>query len=158
MSKQDTEHNIEEADIRAARAQFLDQVYDEKTFSFTADQFADFARACGETAARYTDPAHPDFQAPPGFPCSLHPDKRMPDGYPKFNGLGMDAGKAVTCHQPLRPGVTLTARTRVHDIYSKSGRSGRMIFSLIRMDVFDDQETLLASADTSIVIRERPPA
>jgi hypothetical protein len=33
-----------------------------------------------------------------------------------------------------------------------------MIFSLIRMDVFDDQNTLLASADTSIVIRERPPA
>jgi len=26
------------------------------------------------------------------------------------------------------------------------------------MDVFDDQNTLLASADTSIVIRERPPA
>lgn len=158
MSKQDTEHNIDEADIKAARAQFLDRVYDEKTYTFTAEQFAEFSIACGETAAKYTDPSHPDFQAPPGFPCSLHPNKRMPDGYPKFNGLGMDAGKAITCHQPIRPGTTLTGRTRVHDIYTKSGRSGRMVFSLIRMDIFDEKDTLLASADTSIVIRERPAA
>jgi hypothetical protein len=33
-----------------------------------------------------------------------------------------------------------------------------MVFSLIRMDIFDEKDTLLASADTSIVIRERPAA
>jgi N-terminal half of MaoC dehydratase len=158
MSKQDTEHNIDEADIQDARARFLNQVYDEKTFTFTAEQFAEFAIACGETAPRYTDPAHPDFQAPPSFPTSLHPNKRMPDGYPRFNGLGMDAGKAVQPMKPIRPGVTLTGRTHIHDIYSKSGRSGRMIFSLMRMEIFDPDEQLLATADTSIVIREKPAA
>ena len=106
MTKQDSEHNIEEADIQAARSQFLGVVYDEKTFSFTAEQFAEFSRACGETAPRYTDPGHPDFQAPPTFPTSLHPNKRMPDGYPKFNGLGMDAGKAVSPIRPIKAGET----------------------------------------------------
>ena len=157
ITQSDSEHNIDEADIRDARSRFLNQVYDEKTFTFTAEQFADYASACGETAPCFTDPAHPDFQAAPGFTCSLHPNKRMPDGYPRFNGLGMDAGKAVTVHKPIRPGVTLTGRTHVHDIYTKSGRSGRMVFSLIRMDVYDG-DTLLSSADTSIVIRERPAA
>ena len=157
MSRQAEEHNIDEADIREARERFLNVVFDEKTFTFTAAQFAEFARACGETAPRYLDPAHPDFQAPPSFPCSLHPNQRMPEGYPRFNGLGMDAGKAVTPYLPIRPGVTLTGRTHIHDIYTKRGRSGRMVFSLIRMDIFDGQ-TLLASADTSIVIRERPTA
>ncbi len=156
MSKQDTEHNIEEADIQAARGQFMNVVYDEKTFSFTAEQFAEFSRACGETAPRYTDPSHPDFQAPPTFPTSLHPNKRMPDGYPRFNGLGMDAGKAVAPIRPIKAGETITARSHVHDIYTKSGRSGRMVFSLIRMELFDQQDTLLATADTSIVIREKP--
>jgi len=158
MSKQDSEHNTEETDIQAARAQFLGVVYDEKTFSFTAEQFAEFARACGETAPRYTDPSHPEFQAPPTFPTSLHPAKRLPDSYPKFNGLGMDAGKAVAPIRPIRAGETITGRTHVHDIYTKSGRSGRMVFSLIRMELFDADEHLLATADTSIVIRERPTA
>jgi len=156
ISEQSADHNIEEADIRAAREQFLNVVYDEKEFIFTAEQFADFALACGETAPRYTDPSHPDFQAPPTFPASLHPGKRLPDGYPKFNGLGMDAGKAAAPVRPIRPGETVVGRTHVHDIYTKSGRSGRMVFSLIRMEIFDKANNLLASADTSIVIRERP--
>jgi hypothetical protein len=31
-----------------------------------------------------------------------------------------------------------------------------MVFMVIRMEIFDPNETLVATADTSIVIRERP--
>jgi hypothetical protein len=44
----------------------------------------------------------------------------------------------------------------MHDIYTKTGRSGRMVFFVIRMEIFDESDTQLASADTSVVIRERP--
>ncbi len=146
----------EHADIDAAKAQFVGQVYDEQTLTFDAQKLAVYATACGESAARYTDPTHEDFQAPPTFPTSLHPGKRLPDGYPKFNGLGMDAGKAVSPIEPIRPGIPITARTHVHDIYTKTGRSGRMVFTVIRMELTDPDNTLLATADTSIVIREKP--
>ena len=146
----------EQADILDARDKFLNKVYDEVQLQFSAQQLADYAAACGETAPRYTDPSDGDFQAPPTFPTSLHPGKRLPDGYPKFRGLGMDAGKAVSPKAPIRPDTPIVGRTHVHDIYTKTGRSGRMIFTVIRMELFDAAETLLATADTSIVIREKP--
>jgi hypothetical protein len=148
----------EPLDIEALRARFLNQVFDEKTCTFDANALAEYARACGELSPRYTDTAHPDFQAPPTFPTSLHAGKRLPDGFPRFEGLGMDAGKAVSPIAPIRPDVQHVGRTHLHDIYTKTGRSGRMVFMVIRMEIFDPKETLVATADTSIVIRERPTA
>ena len=80
----------------------------------------------------------------------------MPTGFPKVAGLGMDAGKAVTPVAPIRANVELTGKSHMQDIYTKTGRSGRMVFFVIRMEVFDPENTLLASADTSVVIREKP--
>lgn len=146
----------ERLDIDALRERFLGHVFDEQTFTLTAQQIATYARSCGEQAPRYTDPDHPDFQAPPTLPTSFRPTRRLPDDFPKLPGLGMDAGKAVAPKAPIRPGVPLTAKTYLHDVYAKTGRSGRMTFMVTRMDVYDPEQTLLATADTRIVIRERP--
>ena len=72
--------------------------------------------------------------------------------------MGMDAGKAVSPKRPIRPDTQLTGRSHIHDIYAKSGRSGRMVFIVLRMELYDAANTHLASADTSMVIRERPDA
>lgn len=145
-------------DLDALRAQFLHQEFDVKEFRFDAAQLADYAIACGERAPRYTDPAHPDFQAPPTFATSLRPDRRLPDGFPKLPGLGMDAGKAVAPLAPIRPDTVVTGRSHLHEIYAKTGRSGRMTFFVIRMELSDPEGTLLAHADTRVVIREKPEA
>ena len=145
----------EPLDVDALKAQFLFKTFDEKQFEFSAQALADYARACGELAPRYTDPEDPDFQAPPTIATSLQPSRRMPEGFPKVAGLGMDAGKAVTTKNPIRPGVALTGRSHLQDIYTKTGRSGRMVFFVIRMEVTDPSGLELASADTSVVIRER---
>ena len=143
-------------DIDDLKKQFLNQEFDVQTYSVTADALVSYARACGELAPRYTDKAHPNFQAPPTFPSSFNAGRQLPAGFPKFPGLGMDAGKAVSPKQPIRPGVELTGRSHLHDIYAKSGRSGRMVFIVIRMEITDPAGTQLATADTSMVIRERP--
>jgi hypothetical protein len=143
-------------DVEALRAEFLHVVFDEYEMQLDADKLADYARTCGETAPRFTDPADPDFQAPPTIGSSIHPRTRYPDGFPTFKGLGMDAGKAVAPAKPMRPGVPITARTHMHDIYTKTGRSGRMVFFVNRMEFTDAKGDFLGSADTSIVIRERP--
>jgi hypothetical protein len=54
--------------------------------------------------------------------------------------------------------VKLTARTHLHDLYAKTGRSGRMTFMVTRMEIYDPAGTQLATADTRIVIREKPEA
>jgi len=143
-------------DIDALKAQFLNREFDTQTFTVSAQAIAEYARTCGEVARRYTEPADPDFQAPPTFASSLQAGRRLPEGFPEVAGLGMDAGKAVSALQPIRPDVELTGRSHLHDIYTKSGRSGRMVFFVIRMEVYDPAGTQLATADTSVVIRERP--
>jgi len=145
-------------DIEDLKKRFLNVDFDEQTFSVTAAKLVDYAKTCGEQAPRYTDPSHPDFQAPPTFPSSFSAGRRLPDGFPNLPGLGMDAGKAVSPKKPIRPDTKLTGRSHIHDIYTKSGRSGRMVFIVLRMDLFDPAGEHLASADTSMVIRERPDA
>lgn len=80
----------------------------------------------------------------------------MPEGFPKIPGLGMDGGKATSLKHPIRPGVRLTGRTHLHDIYTKTGRSGPMTFLVMRMEIYDPDGVQVATADTSVVIRERP--
>lgn len=146
----------EALDIDDLRERFLNQVFDEQVFELTPEQIVDYATACGEHASRYTDPDDPDFQAPPTLPSCFRPKQRYPEGFPKLPGLGMDAGKAVAPRMPIRPGVKLTVRSHLHDVYAKTGRSGRMTFLVTRLDVYDPDEVLLASADSRIVIREKP--
>lgn len=145
-------------DIEALRTEYLSRVFDEKEFELAAGDIAKYAIACGETAPRYCDPKHPDFQAPPTMAASLQPHNRLPDGFPTVAGLGMDAGRAVSVFQPIRPGVTLNSRTHMHDIYTKTGRSGRMVFFVKRMEISGPDGERLANTDTSTVIRERPDA
>ncbi|MEQ9451584.1 MAG: MaoC family dehydratase N-terminal domain-containing protein [Pseudomonadales bacterium] len=143
-------------DVEALRAEFLNHVYDEYEFTLDAQALADYAISCGETAPKFTDPEDPDFQAPPTIGSSMQPKQRYPDVFPTFKGLGMDAGKAVAPDKPMRAGVPITARSHMHDIYTKTGRSGRMVFFVVRMEFSDADNILLGSADTSIVIREKP--
>ena len=146
----------EPLDIEALRSEYLNQVFDDKTFELSAEDIAQYSASCGELAPRYTSPGHPDFQAPPTMVASLQPYNRLPDGFPRIAGLGMDAGRAVAVFEPIRPGVSLNGRTHMHDIYTKTGRSGRMVFFVKRMEVTGPDGERLAHADTSTVIRERP--
>ena len=130
--------------------------FDEISFAIDGARFSEYARACGELDPRFTDASHPDFQAPPTFVSTLIGGRSRPDGFPQLNGVGMDAGKGVEWMAPIRHGSTLTGRSHLHDIYTKTGRSGRMIFLVARMELHDEAGTHVANADTRTVIRERP--
>ena len=142
-------------DIQALRERFLGREFDEVKFAIDGARFAEYAKVCGETAPRYTDPAHPDFQAPPTFVSTLVGGRSMPPDFPNLGGMGMDAGKGVEWKAPVRHGATLTGRSHLHDIYAKTGRSGRMVFLVARMELRDEAGEHIANADTRTVIRER---
>ena len=80
--------------------------------------------------------------------------RRGRDGEWLYNMPG-DGGKAVRCLATVRPHEKLTGRTHLHDIYDKSGRSGRMIFLVSRMELFNEQEQKLAMSDARMILREK---
>lgn len=143
-------------DIQELRDQFLNREFDEVSFEIDGSRFAEYAKVCGETSGRFTDPSHPDFQAPPTFVSTLVGGRSMPADFPNLGGMGMDAGKSVEWKAPVRDKATLTGKSHLHDIYTKTGRSGRMVFLVTRMELYDEDGTHVANADTRTVIRERP--
>ena len=146
----------EPIDVDALRDQFLHEIFDEYVFTLDAEKLVQYAKSCGETASKFTDPSDPDFQAPPTIASSFNPTKDYPDSFPSFEGIGMDAGKSVELEKPLRAGEEINATTTMHDIYTKSGRSGRMVFFVNKMTMKNQKGEILGSSNTSIVIREKP--
>ena len=143
-------------DVDELRSQFLNLEFDSKGFVLEPELSIAIAKATGETRPEFLDPEHPDFQAPVAMLASLASGRRLPIDFPSLGGISMDGGKAVQVYQPVRPGISLTGRTHLHDIYTKSGRSGQMFFLVSRMELFDEAEQHLASADSRQVIREKP--
>ncbi len=141
-------------DIEEVREKFLNQDFDERTFEIKAEVTSEYARLCGETASRFVDPTDPDFQAPPTYIASLSGSRALPPDFPRF-GIGMDAGKGVETFNPVRPGTTITGRTHLHDIYTKTGRSGRMVFVVSRLEFYDADGKHLANSDSRLVMREK---
>ena len=139
----------------ALREAFLNQEFDEVQFEMDGARFVQYAEACGETASKFIDPEDPDFQAPPTLVSTLVGGRAWPKGL-KLPGVGMDAGKGVEWMAPIRAGSTLTGRSHLHDVYAKTGRSGRMVFLVTRMELYDEAGTHVANADTRTVIREKP--
>ncbi len=144
-------------DIDELRQQFLNLEFDSTQLRVSVDQCLAIAHASGERRAEFTDSGHPNFQAPLALLASLAGGRHLPIDFPSLGGIPMDGGKAVTSLAPVRPGSDLTGRTHLHDIYDKSGRSGRMIFIVSRMNLYDSSGSHLAISDSRMVVRERAP-
>jgi len=120
-------------DVEALRKEWCGWEFDSVDFEMTAEPMVEFAVSCGETQPRFTDPSDPDFQAVPSFTTRFHGSRAMPANFPIKSRQSFDAGKSVEIFNPLRPGDTLTAKSEIHDIYEKTGRSGGMVFVVHRM-------------------------
>ena len=145
-------------DIDELKSRFLNLEFDRKNFVLDPEKAVVVAKMSGEQLEQYTNPEHPDFQATPAFIASLAAGRHLPIEFPRLGGIPMDGGKAVRCIRPVRTGVPLTGRTHLHDIYAKSGRSGRMVFLVSRMEIHDADGEHLATSDARMVIREKPAA
>ena len=142
-------------DIEDLKARYLNLEFDRKDFTIRAEDAATVARLSGETRPDLIDPEHPDFSVTPAYLASLASGRHLPIDFPKLGGLPVDGGKAVRCLATVRPHEKLTGRTHLHDIYDKSGRSGRMIFLVSRMELFNEQEQKLAMSDARMILREK---
>jgi len=136
------------------KTRFTGYVFDKISLEVEAESIVGFARACGETQARFLDPTHPDFQAVPNYPTRIHGTRGLPKDFPIEIQRCFDAGKSVEVHAPVRAGDRIEGRSEIADVYEKSGRTGKMLFIVHRMNFYNQQNVHLATVDWRLVQRE----
>lgn len=123
----------------------------------------DFARAIGDLNPFYLDDRlgqaseWGDVIAPPTFPITFRDEAA--DTGAVLRDLGTDLSRVlhgeqeIELHRPIRPGETFVCRTRIADIYEKTGRSGPMAFVVRETAVTDRQNEIVATMRHVTVIR-----
>jgi acyl dehydratase len=137
-----------DVEIAAVREQWVGKVFQELDLVVDQERMLEWARTCGETDPRFVDPEHPDFQASTAFPTHINVARMLPDDFPQLgSGRGIDGGKSIEWHRPMRAGDHLHATVQIADVYEKTGRSGTMVFVVNRMTFTDPNGDLVAVVD-----------
>ena len=142
--------------IAGMQKKWIGREFDVAEFAVKKEEMLEWAHSCGELDPRYTDPSHPDLRAPDTFTAKFVSRRTLPEAFPHIGARGFDAGKTVFVHAPIRAGDTLTARSKIADIYEKTGRSGPMVFIVHRME-FQNQRGELVSAVDWRMVRQPDP-
>jgi acyl dehydratase len=142
---------VENVDIAAVRTDWVGRVFQE--FDLVVDQhrMLEFAISAGETDPRFIDPEHPDFQASTGFPTHVNVARMLPDDFPQIGNGGIDGGKSIEWHAPMRAGDPLHVTVQIADIYAKTGRSGTMVFIVNRSTFTDVSGAPIAVVDWRMI-------
>jgi acyl dehydratase len=127
----------------------------------TAAELIGYARSLGLDDPLYVDEAaaaagpHGGLVAFPTFVVKLRGGAHFPPEVMKeMTRAGFDAGKDIDLGAPIRPGDVLTARSRVTEIYDKTGRSGTMTFLVFRHELRNQNDELVANVDNRIMQRQ----
>ena len=119
----------------------------------SAEDIGRFCVAIEETNPLYTDPAaakkgpHGTIVAPPSYAVTFRNGRHFFTHVPRFGAAGFDAGKDVEFVMPIRPGDKITLRSHVKEIYEKTGRSGSMVFVVVRSTVQNQNGEVVAHID-----------
>ena len=125
----------------------------------TREMIAEYCRAIGERNPLYTDDEaakrgpHGGIVAPPAILLRMRFELGL-DPKVKFGNVTFHAGERLESFEPVRPGDTLTAYGQAKDVYEKTGRSGRMVFVVRRLDYRNQHGRLIAAIENSILHRE----
>ena len=126
--------------------------------------------ALSATLDREDSPPQPGDPLPPLWHWLFFLDRHRaselgPDGHAKRGGLlppiplprRMWAGSRFEFHHSLRIGDQITRETRVIDIKEKSGRSGPLVFVVVRHEI-SNADGLAITEEHDIVYRDHGPA
>ena len=138
-------------DVADIKAKYVGHEFDESRFRLKPEQMQAFAEACGETDPRFVDPVHPDFQAVPTYTTRFHGRRQLPEDFPMEIIRSFDGGKCVEPKLPIRATDELKAKSHIHDIFEKTGRSGGMMFVVHRMEFFNQQDELVSIVDWKLI-------
>ena len=133
----------------------IGQEFDRSVFGpVTPEELIEFARALGETRPEYTAPG-PRLVGHPTYCVRYKGNKFYPESIPKTINVrtGFDAGKDIELGVPVRPGDTVEVRSTLHEVYEKTGRSGSMVFVVIRFTMTNQRGEMQAVIDNRFMHR-----
>jgi 3-hydroxybutyryl-CoA dehydratase len=128
-------------------------------FVVTAEKIATFCTAVGENNPLYVDPIaaqagpYGGIIAPPAFAASFRRVEPSSDQAPLFPRGGLMAGIDMELETPIRPGDSISVTTEVKETYEKTGRSGTMVFTVIRSTLTNQKGELVAHVDHRMMTR-----
>jgi acyl dehydratase len=136
--------------------------YPPYTVTVERGRIKDFARAIGDANPFHLDDRvgaaseWGDVIAPPTFLTTFRDEN---DTGTMLKDLGVDIGRVLhgeqefEIHRPIKPGETFLCRSRVLDIYEKSGKTGPMAFVVREMTATDTTNEIVATARHITVVR-----
>jgi hypothetical protein len=133
----------------------IGQEFDRAVFGpVTAEELIDFARALGDTQPASTQPG-PGLVGHPTYCVRYKGNQFYPESIPKTINVrtGFDAGKDIELGVRVRPGDTVEVRSTLHEVYEKTGRSGSMVFVVIRFTMTNQRGEMLAVIDNRFMHR-----
>lgn len=124
-------------------------------FHITKEMILRFARASGETNPLYTSTDNATLVAPPTFCNILIASITRPDIKLNFGNNGFFASQTIECLADVKPGDILDGSTKLKDVFTKTGRSGRMVFIVWETDFTNQDGELVTLVRESFVRRNR---
>jgi len=136
--------------------------YPPYTVTVERGKIKEFARAIGDLNPFYLDDAVArasewgDVIAPPTFATTFRDEAIAAQA---LRDLGIDISRVLhgeqefEIHRQMRPGETYLCRTRVVDVYEKSGRTGSMAFVVRETVATDDANEIVVTMRHITVVR-----
>ena len=120
----------------------------------TAEELVSFARALGESHPCYVE-VGPDLVAHPTYCVRFKGQKFFPDTLPESLRFRMsfDAGKDIELGLPIRPGDVITVVSTLHEVYEKTGRTGAMVFVVVRFTMTNQRDQIVALVDNRFMYK-----
>ena len=118
----------------------------------TAERIANFCIAVGETNPLYVDPAsaaagpHRGI-APPAFVAAFRYADDVFESLPAFARGGLMAGIDIELGAPIRAGDSIHVSSELKETYEKTGRTGTMIFAVVRSTLTNQKGEVVAYVD-----------
>jgi len=119
----------------------------------SAEEIKKYCEALGETNPLYTDEQaakkgpYGGIIAPPSFAVTFRNGRNFFERVPRFGARGFDAGKDVEFVSPVRAGDEITLTSYTKEIYEKTGRTGTMVFVVIRSTLKNQNGEVVAHVD-----------
>ena len=120
----------------------------------TVEELISFARALGETNPCYIQ-AGPELIAHPTYCVHFKGRKFFPDTLPETLRFRMsfDAGKDIELGVPIRPADVITIVSTLHEVYEKTGRTGSMVFVVVRFRMTNQRGETAAVVDNRFMYK-----
>ncbi len=128
-------------------------------FVVTAERIAAFCAVVGENNPLYVDPVaaragrYGQIIAPPAFVASFRYADNVFDQLPAFGRGGLMGGIDFELEEPIRAGDSIRVSSEVKEIYEKTGRTGTMIFVVVRSTLTNQKGQVVARVDHRMMNR-----